>query len=147
VISLPKACSEPPDQKPFSTPCLATLISFAAHSPCPAPHAPSLVSSKRINGLLNIGPTSQSRSSSLAPMQEWQLDLKEVSTVRPDPSDPAGKQMPVVETLDVVDGGTSVVLDTQVHPQFTAQTALARAPSSHRPCRSSLRRRVTMSGL
>lgn len=49
---------------------------------------------------------------------------KDVSTVRPDPSDPTGKQMHVVETLDVLDVGTSVLLDTQVHPQFTAQTAL-----------------------
>jgi transposase InsO family protein len=58
------------------------------------------------------------------PMQEWQLDFKDVSTVRPDPGDPFGKQHHVVETLDVLDVGTSVLLGAQVHSAFTAQTAL-----------------------
>ena len=41
------------------------------------------------------------------------------------PADPEGKRQPVVETLDVIDMGTSVLLDAQVHDTFTAETALA----------------------
>jgi Integrase core domain len=57
-----------------------------------------------------------------APMSAWQLDFKDVSSV---PAAPEGKRQHVVETLDVIDMGTSVLLDAQVHDTFTAETALA----------------------
>jgi transposase InsO family protein len=56
-----------------------------------------------------------------APMTNWQLDFKDVSSV---PADPEGKQQHVVETLNVLDAGTSVLLDAQVRTDFTAKTAL-----------------------
>lgn len=56
-----------------------------------------------------------------APMTSWQADFKDVSTV---PADPLGKQGHVVETLNVVDSGTSVLLDAQVRDDFTAEVAL-----------------------
>ncbi len=56
-----------------------------------------------------------------APLTHWQLDFKDVSTV---PADPHGKQQHVVEVLDTVDSGTSILLDAQVRPDFTADTAL-----------------------
>src|SRR5207248_2177809 len=46
---------------------------------------------------------------------------KDVSSV---PGEPEGKHQHVVETLDVVDMGTSMLLEAQVQPDFTAQTAL-----------------------
>jgi hypothetical protein len=55
-----------------------------------------------------------------APMTCWQLDFKDVSTV---PADPDGKQQHVVETLNIIDMGTSVLLDAHVRPDFTAETA------------------------
>lgn len=55
------------------------------------------------------------------PMSAWQLDFKDVSSV---PADPFGKQRHVVETLNIIDTGTSVLLDAHVRPDFTAETAL-----------------------
>lgn len=57
-----------------------------------------------------------------APLSSWQLDFKDVSTV---PADPFGKQQHVVETLNVLDVGTSLLVEAQVREDFTAETALA----------------------
>lgn len=56
------------------------------------------------------------------PLSSWQLDFKDVSTV---PADPDGKQQHVVEVLNTVDTGTSILLDAVVRPDFTMETALA----------------------
>lgn len=56
-----------------------------------------------------------------APLVHWQIDFKDSSTV---PADPFGKQQHVVEILNIVDVGTSMVLDSHVHANFHAQTAL-----------------------
>jgi len=56
-----------------------------------------------------------------APMTCWQIDFKDVGSV---PADPDGKQQHVVETLNIIDSGTSVLLDAQVRSDFTAETAL-----------------------
>ena len=56
-----------------------------------------------------------------APMTAWQIDFKDVSSV---PADPDGKRQHVVETLNVIDTGTSVLLDAHVRSDFTAETAL-----------------------
>jgi hypothetical protein len=54
-------------------------------------------------------------------MSAWQIDFKDASTV---PADPYGKQQHVVEILNVVDMGTSIVVAAHVHANFHAQTAL-----------------------
>jgi len=56
-----------------------------------------------------------------APMTCWQIDFKDVSSV---PADPEGKRRHVVETLNIIDTGTSVLLDAHVRPDFTTETAL-----------------------
>ncbi len=56
-----------------------------------------------------------------APMTCWQLDFKDVSSVA---ADPEGKRQHVVETLNIIDTGTSVLLDAHVRSDFTAETAL-----------------------
>ncbi len=56
-----------------------------------------------------------------APLLAWQLDFKDASTV---PADPQGKRQHVVEVLDVVDTGTSVLLEALPRTDFTAETAL-----------------------
>jgi len=56
------------------------------------------------------------------PMQHWQLDFKDASTV---PSDPHGKKQHVVETLNSIDQGTSVLGDHHVRSDFSAETAEA----------------------
>jgi transposase InsO family protein len=55
------------------------------------------------------------------PLSAWQIDFKDASTV---PADPYGKQQHVVEILNVVDMGTSILLSSCVHANFHAQTAL-----------------------
>ena len=56
-----------------------------------------------------------------APMQHWQLDFKDASTV---PADPHGKKQHVVETLNIIDQGTSILVAHHVRSDFTAETAL-----------------------
>ena len=56
------------------------------------------------------------------PMEHWQLDFKDASTV---PADPHGKRQHVVETLNIIDKGTSILVAHHVRSDFTAETALA----------------------
>ena len=56
-----------------------------------------------------------------APMTCWQIDFKDGSLV---PADPDGKRQHGVETLNIIDMGTSVLLDAHVRSDFTAETAL-----------------------
>ncbi len=56
-----------------------------------------------------------------APMSAWQIDFKDVTSV---PAEPEGKRQHVVETLNIIDTGTSVLLDAHVRADFTAETAL-----------------------
>jgi transposase InsO family protein len=55
------------------------------------------------------------------PLLAWQLDFKDASTV---PADPDGKRQHVVEVLNTVDTGTSILLDAQVRSDFVADTTL-----------------------
>src|SRR5579859_139852 len=54
------------------------------------------------------------------PLEEVQMDFKDASSV---PADPEGKQRHVVEVLNFVDAGTSILLNAQVHQDFHAETA------------------------
>lgn len=56
-----------------------------------------------------------------APLTAWQLDFKDVTTVA---AEPGGKQQHALETLNVIDTGTSILLDARVREDFTAATAL-----------------------
>ncbi len=56
-----------------------------------------------------------------APLQAWQMDFKDVTTVKGEQDD---KQLHLVETLDIVDSGTSILLDNPARPDFNAETAL-----------------------
>ncbi len=51
----------------------------------------------------------------------WQIEFKDISSV---PADPDGKQQHLGEALNIIDMGTSVLLDVHVRPDFTAETAL-----------------------
>jgi transposase InsO family protein len=55
------------------------------------------------------------------PMTSWQLDFKDIRTVRPDPD---GKQQHVVEVLNIVDVGTSILVEALPHAQYHAETVL-----------------------
>jgi len=57
------------------------------------------------------------------PLEEVQVDFKDISSVRPDPSG-EGKQQHVVEVCNFVDAGTSILLSAQPHEDFHAETAL-----------------------
>jgi hypothetical protein len=56
-----------------------------------------------------------------APMRQWQVDFKDASTV---PREAEGKQQHVVEVLNTIDMGTSILVAAQVGADFTAQTTL-----------------------
>src|SRR5215470_10779109 len=56
------------------------------------------------------------------PLTSWQLDFKDVSTV---PRAPDGKRQHVVETLNCVDCGTSLLVATDVRADFTEETTLS----------------------
>ncbi len=56
-----------------------------------------------------------------APMSRWELDFKDAATV---PAAPEGKRQHVVEVLNTVDEGTSVLVDAQVGADFHAETTL-----------------------
>ena len=55
------------------------------------------------------------------PMEQWQLDFKDASAV---PADPHGKRQHVVEILNLIDKGTSILVAHHVRSDFTAETAL-----------------------
>ena len=75
-------------------------------------------------GLLAADPPIKHRQEPLhEPLEEVQVDFKDVSSVRPDPSG-EGKQQHVVEVCNFVDAGTSILLSAQVHENFHAETAL-----------------------
>ncbi len=54
------------------------------------------------------------------PLEEVQMDFKDVTTVPPAPD---GKQQHMVETCNFVDAGTSILLQAQVRDDFRAETA------------------------
>ncbi|MCZ7544312.1 MAG: integrase core domain-containing protein [Anaerolineae bacterium] len=56
-----------------------------------------------------------------APLTIWEADFKDVTTVPPDPE---GKQLHMVEVFNVVDAGTSILLNSLARTDFNAETAL-----------------------
>ncbi len=56
-----------------------------------------------------------------APLSHVQIDFKSVSTVPPDPE---GKQQHVVETLNIVDKGTSILLTATPRDDYNAETVI-----------------------
>lgn len=56
------------------------------------------------------------------PMSDWQLDFKDASTVPPDPE---GKRQHVIEVLDTVDTGTSLLVNAQPRADFSMATSIA----------------------
>jgi transposase InsO family protein len=87
---------------PRSTRTIHRLLREHGRIPARLPHAPD--------------PVERSK-----PMQQWQLDFKDASTV---PADLEGKQQHVVEALNIIDQGTSVLIASYVRSDFTAETAL-----------------------
>lgn len=55
------------------------------------------------------------------PMAEWQIDFKDVGSVPPEEE---GKQQHVVETLNVIDRGTSILVAATPRDDYNAETAL-----------------------
>ncbi len=56
-----------------------------------------------------------------APLEAWQIDFKDVTTVTAIPGD---KQLHLVETLDVVDCGTSILIDNRARLDYNAETVI-----------------------
>ncbi len=57
------------------------------------------------------------------PMSQWQVDFKDISTVKPDPEGD-GKRQHVVEALNLVDAGTSILVDYRLRADFNAATVI-----------------------
>jgi transposase InsO family protein len=67
------------------------------------------------------GPASPEPMERPEPMSQWQMDFKDASTVA---AETEGKRQHVVEVLNTIDMGTSILLGAQVRADFTAQTTL-----------------------
>ena len=92
---------------------------------CPLPRSTSTIWKLLTKlGLVVADPPVTHRQEPLhEPLAEVQVDFKDVSSVRPDPSG-EGKKQHVVEVCNFVDAGTSILLSAQAHEDFHAQTAL-----------------------
>jgi len=55
------------------------------------------------------------------PMEAWGMDFKDVVTVKTEETD---KKMHQVETLNIVDSGTSILIDNPARCDFNAETAI-----------------------
>ena len=55
------------------------------------------------------------------PMEVWEMDSKDVTSVQLEPSD---KRMHLVETLNIVDTGTSILVDNQARADYNAETVI-----------------------
>jgi hypothetical protein len=55
------------------------------------------------------------------PLQSWQIDFKDCTSVQIEPD---GKHAHVVEVLNVVDEGTSILVDCRAHSDFNAETVI-----------------------
>ena len=55
------------------------------------------------------------------PLEVWQIDFKDVTTV---PAELEGKQQHVVETLNILDTGTSILVDNPARLDFNAETVI-----------------------
>ena len=55
------------------------------------------------------------------PLQVWQIDFKDVTTV---PPEPGGKRQHHVETLNMIDTGTSILIDNPARTDFNAETVI-----------------------
>jgi hypothetical protein len=56
-----------------------------------------------------------------APLTNWQIDFKDVTTVAPDPN---GKRQHGVESLNMIDTGTSILVDNPLRTDFNAETVI-----------------------
>jgi hypothetical protein len=74
----------------------------------------------RPQGCILEEPTRRQKLSPREPLEEVQMDFKDASTV---PAAAEGQQQHVVEVLNLVDAGTSILLNAQVHQDFHAETA------------------------
>jgi transposase InsO family protein len=56
-----------------------------------------------------------------APLTSWQIDFKDVTTVAPEPD---GKRQHAVESLNMIDTGTSILVDNPLRTDFNAETVI-----------------------
>ena len=57
------------------------------------------------------------------PLEEVQVDFKDISGALPDPTNPTGKRQHCIEVCNFVDAGSSRLLMAQAHEDFHAETA------------------------
>jgi hypothetical protein len=56
-----------------------------------------------------------------APLQDWEIDFSDVPTIA---AQPGGKRQHAVETLNVVDRGTSILVESLLNDDYHAESAL-----------------------
>jgi transposase InsO family protein len=76
---------------------------------------------RKLGLILESGARTKRPGEPREPLEEVQIDFKDISTVS---ADPLGKHQHVVEVLNFVDAGTSILLSAQPHADFHAETAL-----------------------
>lgn len=120
-MSHPKACAARPDPKPFCTSLARDAELQAAGVPLPRSSRTIYRILKKHGRIPERGPRRHEPLERNAPMTAWQADFKDVSSVA---AEPEGKRQHGVETLNLIESGTSVLLDAQVREDFTAEVAL-----------------------
>jgi putative transposase len=58
------------------------------------------------------------------PLSCWQIDFKDIGSIKEDQERSSGKKQHIAEAFNVVDEGTSILLHTEIRTDFTAETLL-----------------------
>lgn len=67
------------------------------------------------------GPIEKEPTEPTLPLEVWQMDFKDVTTVKPEPQ---VKKQHLVETLNIIDTGTSILIDNPARQDFNAETVI-----------------------
>src|SRR5712691_4583007 len=121
AISLPKGWGARRDPRRCCTICPVTRACSRLDCVYRSLRAPSTGCCESTDALPFVCPICPIPLSVPSRCEPRQLDFKDASSV---PADPDGKQQHVVETLNILDKGTSVLIASYVRPDFTAETAL-----------------------
>jgi hypothetical protein len=71
--------------------------------------------------IIRPGPGLREPTPQAEPLQVWQIDFKDVTSVSPEPE---AKRQHQVETLNILDTGTSILVDNPARTDFNAETVI-----------------------
>lgn len=72
--------------------------------------------------IFRLSPVEPEETLLAEPLQAWQIDFKDVGTIKPEAVE--DKKQHLVETLNMIDTGTSILLDNPARTDFNAETVI-----------------------